>query len=436
MLCLLGAAMLVAASTAAASNLARGFGTGGVVKLRGLVKNPSELAIGPGGGIFILGWDGCGGSCDPHLVVSKLSHDGTLNRRYGVAGKAATTLKPGPQAVFAVDRRGRALVMTREGHEAPASLVRLDPGGRPDRSFGVDGVATTEVYGGFPGLGLGLAAGGGFYTFAFWQKSVFVPGGPEHQTTAVIAVTRFGADGNIDHGYGSDGELKRGFRGVAGIGAVAERHSDGVIVFGTTCCRKRRLPTAARFTGRGRIDRRFGRWQGFGGIRRVVNYYTTDAVARRNGKVDLYGNAIIRTGKGTRGRAGFAVRLRRDGRPFGRFGPRRGIRLAAWPIKEAVIDGRGRTVALAHGIGPSRESGVFRLRPGGAPDRTFASGGPATFPFSLGFPNLSLGLSRNRPVVFDEAPGECTVRGPSVCTLAKPVLVAFRSGPHGRRASG
>lgn len=432
-LCLIGTALLAAASTAAASSLARGFGTDGVVKLRGLVKDPSELAIGPGGGIFILGRDDCDGSCDSRLAVSKFNLDGTLNRRYGVAGTAATSLKADPKAVFAVDRRGRALVMAREGYEAPASLIRLDPRGHGDHSFGADGVAATPAYSGFPRLGFGLTTGGGFYTFAFWQRSVFVPGGPEHQTTAVIAVTRFGAEGAVDYGYGSGGELRRGFPGITGLDAVTERRSDGIIVFGTTCCEERSLPTAARLTGRGRMDRRFGRWQGFGGIRRVVGYQTTDAVARRDGKVDLYGSARFRAGKGTWKQGGFAVRLRRNGRPFGRFGPRQGIRFTAWPIRDAAVDGRGRTVALSYYVGPSG-FGVFRLRPGGAPDRSFASGGLATIPFPIGSANISLGLSRYRPVVLDEAPTECAARVPASCTLADPALVAFRGGPHGKRA--
>lgn len=431
-LCLLGISMLVAAATAVAGNLARGFGTGGVAKLQGVVANPSKVATGPGGAIFVLGREDCHGSCDPRLTVSKLNLDGSLNQRYGLGGTAATILEADLEAVFTVDRRGRALVMAPEGAGAPALLARLDPGGRPDYSFGAGGLATTPAYGDFPELDLELTRRGAFYAVASWQNSAFVPGAPGRQTTGVVSIAKFDATGSVDDAYGSGGEFRHGFRDISGLGAVAERRSGGVVVFGTTCCEKRRLPHAVRITGGGRLDRRFGRWQGFGGIRRVDSYRTTAAIARRNGKIDLYGDAFLKTGMGTRKRGGFAVRLRRNGRPFGRFGKRHGIRFAAWPIREVALDGRGRTVALSYDFGS--DFGVFRLRPGGAADRSFASGGLATMPLPVRSENISLGLSRYRPIVLDEAPEACAFRGPPMCTPANPTLVAFRGGSRGKRA--
>jgi hypothetical protein len=433
-LCLLGGAMLAVVAPAAASNLARGFGTGGVVKLRGVVEDPSELAVGPGGAIFTLGRDDCNDSCDPRLAVSKFNPDGTLARGYGVDGRAPTTLEVGSAAAFTVDRRGRALVMMRTGNYAPASIVRLDSGGRSDESFGVGGLAVTPIYGGFPDLGLGLTTRGGFYTFAFWQKSVFSPGDPRRYTAGVVSIARFATDGTVDRDYGRGGELRRSLPGVTDLGAVAERRSGGVVVFGTTCCGKRRLPYAVRVTGSGRLDRRFGRWRGFGGIHRVGSYLTTAAIARPSGKIDLYGEALFKTGKRMRERAGFAVRLRRNGRPWGRFGPRHGIRFAAWPFREAALDGLGRTVALTYDFASGGKAGVFRLQPGGASDRSFAYGGLATTPLPIRSENVSLSTSRYRPVVLDEAPEACAFRGPPMCTPANPTLVAFRGGPYRKRA--
>lgn len=429
--CLLGGATLIVASTAPASFLARGFGVGGVVKLRGVVEDPSKLAIGPGGAIFTLGRDGCKSNCAPRLTVSKLRLDGSLDRRYGIGGTATTTLEVDTDAVLAVDHRGRALVMTRKGSGGtPASIVRLDPGGDPDPSFGTDGVAITPSYGNLPELSLEPARGG-LYVVASWQRSGFVRDVPRSGVTSVISIARFDADGFVDRGYGSDGEFRRDMPEVTESGAVPERRSGGMAVFATTCCGQERLPAAFRVTARGRLDRRFGQWQGFGGIPRVDSYGVTAAVARRNGKIDLYGSAVLQ-GKRGRGQIGFAVRLRRDGRPFGRFGRRHGIRFLSWPVTEAALDGRGRTVALSHDFGS--DFGVFRLRPGGALDRSFASGGLATMPFPPRSENISLGLSRYRPVVLDEAPEACAFRGPPMCSPANPTVVAFRAGPRGKRA--
>lgn len=427
-LCLLGGAVPASASSAAAGDLARGFGTGGVVKLRDLVKDPSGMATGPGGGIFVLGRDDCGGKCDSQLAVSKFGPDGSLNRRYGVEGKAPTALGVDAEAVFTVDRRGRALVMGRMEGAPGAAIVRLDAGGRPDRSFGADGVAMTPAYGNFPDLiGVESTRRGGFYAIASWQNNFFAPGGRGRDTTSVISMARFVADGTVDGGYGSGGEFRHNFADIEGLGVAAERRSGGVVVFGTTCCADRRLPTAARVDAQGRLDRRFGLWQGFGGIRRIALYRTTDALVRRNGKIDLYGDAVFEIGMGRREAAGFVVRLRRNGRPLGRFGPRHGIRFKKWPIKEVALDGRGRTVGLSSNLG-SDEPGVFRLRPGGASDGSFASGGLATIPFPIRSGNVSLDVSYNRPVVLDEVPEACAPRGPSMCSPANPVLVALKGG--------
>jgi uncharacterized delta-60 repeat protein len=73
---------------------------------------------------------------------------GALDRSFGTRGKAVIGNDGGVATALGVDRTGRIVVVGRGGLSLGDFLVaRLNASGRPDRSFGGDGVVTTDFGG-------------------------------------------------------------------------------------------------------------------------------------------------------------------------------------------------------------------------------------------------------------------------------------------------
>jgi uncharacterized delta-60 repeat protein len=116
------------------------FGNGGVVLTDvGLSALPPALALQPDGDILVAGRSN-NPENRPNAILLRYLPDGRLDPSFGAGGK---TLEPseGGGAAVAVQRDGRILMGTRGGSES-AQVLRFNPNGALDSSFGIAGKAT------------------------------------------------------------------------------------------------------------------------------------------------------------------------------------------------------------------------------------------------------------------------------------------------------
>jgi uncharacterized delta-60 repeat protein len=300
----------------------------------------NALAVQADGRIVASGYRTGADGSDDVLVVRYLP-DGTLDPSFGSGtGKAVV------EAVEGVGVFGTSMALQPDGKIVVAGgldsgdvntfvVVRFDPSGAPDASFGGgDGVVVTHV------------AGAGDYLFGRavavdGAGRIIVAGG-----TSAVAVVRFDPAGNADPSFDGDGIAVTQFSPAAGAAAFASAlgvdASDRVVVAGPTHVGTQ--PTdfgVARFTDGGTLDPSFGA----GG--RVV----TDFAGSRddpNALAVLPGGAVVVAGSTLRG--------------------------PVLPSSQAALD-----FALA------------MYTPGGAPDPAFGDGGKVTSDF--GGPDEVYGLA-------------------------------------------
>ncbi len=118
------------------------FGKHGQVSLRppGDGLRDATMVTVPGGRVLV------GGHVGDRLVVGRLLPDGKLDPRFGSHGWS-TTRVPGRVKAMAIAKEGSRILLAGTFGESVhhLALVRLDADGRPDNSFGHDGIRSASV---------------------------------------------------------------------------------------------------------------------------------------------------------------------------------------------------------------------------------------------------------------------------------------------------
>jgi uncharacterized delta-60 repeat protein len=219
-------------------SLDAGFGAGGKVLATGSpMPGAMDMALQADGRIVIAGEDNGGSG---NLVVARFNGDGSPDLDFGSAGSATTPVSaqgiwagwfsPRPLAIQDDGRIVAAGVITTDDPDSPPgvdqsfALVRLNPDGSPDASFGPGGIAVASFG---PGRldnpsaillqpdGKILAAGA---TSVGWGPGVY-------------ALARFNPDGSLDASFGGGGEVATDFGQDDWVTSIALQ-SDGRIVAG------------------------------------------------------------------------------------------------------------------------------------------------------------------------------------------------------------
>jgi len=168
------------------------------------------------------------GEIGGRVLVARLLADGAPDQSF--SGDGFAYADPGhclcqETTGLALDRRGRAVVSANlaHGRREPAALLRFEPGGALDRSFGARGVVRTF-------LGSRLIS----HDVVVQQNGRIVLAGAYNVPAsgeARVAVVRYLPDGRIDRGFGRRGFFTRDF-GVEGVAYAALVQRDGKVVIG------------------------------------------------------------------------------------------------------------------------------------------------------------------------------------------------------------
>ncbi len=140
--------LIVAALPTASGDLDAGFGTGGWVSLpiTGSSQIGRAMALQSDGKVIIAGYDNWGTS-NENIIMARYRTNGVLDTTFGAGGVVTMSLSAANDTAYAVDVQsdGKIVVAglaTAGGTGVPA-IVRFNPDGSPDTTFGAGGVVTT-----------------------------------------------------------------------------------------------------------------------------------------------------------------------------------------------------------------------------------------------------------------------------------------------------
>jgi uncharacterized delta-60 repeat protein len=286
---------------AAAGDLDPTFGTGGQVTtdFSRSTDIANAVALQPDGKLVVVGQTYKNNDyTGEDFAVARYNTDGTLDTTFGVNGKVRTDF-PGLAAVASsvlVQPDGKILVA---GGAFPLftflgdfELVRYNPNGSPDTSFGNGGIVTTS----FPGQGS--------YAFALALQSDgkiiaagtdFVNFSSEDSSNTDFGLERYNSDGTPDTTFGNGGQVTTDFDGFNDDAFSVLIQPDGKIVAVGSAKNPATFYdfAAVRYLANGTIDTTFGV---AGKVRTDFGHADFDqarsAVLQPDGKIVAAGTAI------------------------------------------------------------------------------------------------------------------------------------------------
>jgi uncharacterized delta-60 repeat protein len=254
------------------------FGNGGKVSTDlGGEDRINAMVAAPGGRLLVGGGNSVEAAAD--FALARYNIDGSLDRSFGADGIVTTD--------FGLDDQARALAVQHDGKVIAAgvtrsfldpvitglALARYRPNGSLDRSFGTDGIVTTFLPNTDGVRALVLQADG-----------------------RIVAATermlvRYNADGTLDNRFGDEGMTFVNFGDHPSDVATLAAQGNKLIAAGSARAEdERELFALARYDRHGRLDASFGR----------AGFVTTDvgagakinAVAIRRGILIAAGRAV------------------------------------------------------------------------------------------------------------------------------------------------
>lgn len=278
--------------------------------------------------------------------------------------------------------QGTKLVAAGSGTAVPGglsafALVRYNPDGSLDPTFGTSGKVTTD----FPG-------GGDANALAVQADGKLVAAGV---TGGDFALVRYNPDGSLDTSFGTGGTVTTDFAGNVDIANALIVQADGKLVAAGSTEFFAVDFAVARYNPDGTLDASFGT-----GGQAVTDLGGNDrafALAVQDGKLVAGGLSFSFTG--TNGDFGL-VRYNPDGSLDGSFGSGGKVTtdfrgLGSFEEARALVVQGNRLVAAGN-VGPFVDFGLARYRADGALDRSFGSGGKVTTDF-VGQTDEAFGLA-------------------------------------------
>ena len=387
---------LARSAWAAPGSLDRTFSKNGVQTAFRAGGSADAVAIDGQGRILVAG-EAVDGSHD--VAVARLLPGGRWDRSFGGDGQVRIDLGGSDRALDVAAAPGGRIVLVGERTFARRSswfVIRLRPGGARDRTFGGDGVVTTDFGRRFQGADAVAVQSNG---------RILVGGSISNGTSENWALARYRSGGALDRSFGGDGRVVRSLS-VSGE-QVQDISLTGSGILAAGYAERRFLPRFA--VAKLHLDGSKVRSFGNRGVRLVDLGSGGDAAfglaLQTDGKPVLAGYAagggrtdwgIVRITAGGRLDAGFGG----DGIVTTAF-------TTAYELAQAVaVQGDGRIVVAGSAHGPSGTDDLTLVRylPGGTLDGAFSGDGRAFFnPFGENDAARDLVVQAGRIVVVGES---------------------------------
>jgi len=211
-------------------NLDTGFGIGGtgqvVTDFGGATNSARNLVLQPNGAIVVSGKPQGSQPGFDHTDMARYNANGSLDTSFGSGGKLTLADVDAGQGLARQADGKFVLAGSVTEATVPATarflLKRLNADGSPDTTFGNAGTVDTAFSSSAAAGGVALQGDG----------KIVVVGTSAFSVNANFVVARYNADGSVDRGFGSDGNLQIDFFGFSDVGENVLVQPDGKIVVG------------------------------------------------------------------------------------------------------------------------------------------------------------------------------------------------------------
>lgn len=235
-------------------SLDNSFGTGGIVTTNVSVSNDycRGALLQPDGKMILTGLSYNGSNYD--IATVRYNTDGSLDSTFGSSGVVMTAI--GSTADYgwalALQQDGKILVAGRTDNptDIDIALLRYQPNGTPDSSFGTNGIV--------------ISAPGPADDIAHWvlvqpNGKIVVSGYFFNGTDNDVAVLRYNPDGSPDNSFGTNGIVTTPVGPAEDYSFSANLQPDGkIIVAGRSGNGSDDDFSLLRYTGNGSLDSTFG----------------------------------------------------------------------------------------------------------------------------------------------------------------------------------
>ena len=352
------------------------------------------------------------------LATGKPAKPGSLDGSFGHKGHVTSGFpdsSSGAQAV-AVDSKGRTVavgVTTVTSSMTEYILIeRFTRSGKLDKSFAGDGQITASISDPVPGYDFDDASATGVAIDS--KGRIVVSGTATLGSDNDFFVTRYEANGTLDHSFGDSGVQTTGFSSSSDFASALAIDRDGTIVVAGTTLSPDRSIAVARYTPNGQLDQSF---DGDGKQETPFLDPSSGGPSAVGLAIDAKHRVVVAgTYSHSANSSGELFRFKRDGSPDGSLAGTgyKSVDLAGPPkvvgsfINSLCIDDSGRYVVAGTVDQTGTPEGgavVARLMPSGKLDHTFAQDGRAIFNEPTDSSAVDAILDRKHVVVLSDSYG-------------------------------
>jgi uncharacterized delta-60 repeat protein len=178
-------------------SLDKTFGTEGIVTSNvGGIDSIWGLALQPDGKIVAAG-SKLGERMGGVFVIARYNRDGSPDSSFGKGGVVTSSVDSAYAGAYDVVIQPDGKIIA-AGYNYDFGLVRLNPNGSADASFGEDGIVTTTFADGSSASAVALQPDG----------KVLAAGGTDEDGRVKIAIARYRRDGKLDRFFGREGKVR------------------------------------------------------------------------------------------------------------------------------------------------------------------------------------------------------------------------------------
>jgi len=330
-----------------------------------------SVAIQPDGKIVLAG------QTQFDFGVIRYNPDGSLDTSFGANGKVTTNIAPGYYSTaYSVAIHTDGKIVAAGQANSDFVLVRYNANGSLDTSFDGDGKVTTDIF----SLGNDLAL-----SVAIHANGKIVAAGEGYDITSgrsVFTLVQYNVDGSLDASFDGDGKVTPPLPARGRANSVAIQPDGKIVAVGQSCCSTGNSDLVGyRFNTDGSVN---GQWGTNGTMPGFFGYDNAHSVAvQPDGKIvtvgtiepagQNFGLVFIRlnadlSGDSTLGIGGRLIR------PLDSY----------LDVSSAAVQPDGRIVVAGNSWSPSgQDFSVFRFTASGAFDTSFDSDGKVTTDFGF-----------------------------------------------------
>lgn len=213
-----------------------------------------DIAVQNDGKILVCGfaerfnWD---------FAISRFNNDGSIDTTFGEKGSLLLNIGTYNDVAFSIkvqnDNKIIVCGWTYIFGSWDFALVRLNPDGSLDKTFGATGIVTTDYHRQYNTAHSVVIQSDGKYVAAGYTGKL---GSPDTD----IMLVRYNTNGAIDHSFGDNGIVLSDYENTNDFAWVVKVDKyDKLVVGGNTTINNLKILQVARFNSDGSLDRSFGR---------------------------------------------------------------------------------------------------------------------------------------------------------------------------------